>query len=186
MDDPDSLVIRSARLDLLLLSTEDLLSSLSHRTQTLERSLQISVPAEWYEERVLFRVRHEQMENEPGYLPWSLRAMVLRDQKLMVGFITFHSQPGAAYLLPYSDYAVEFGYTVFTAFRRQGYAREASLAMMRWAYEQQHVPEFILSIAPGNLPSRLLAQGMGFVQVGTSMDEVDGPEDIFKLRYAPA
>jgi RimJ/RimL family protein N-acetyltransferase len=186
MDDADSLVIRSERLDLVLLSTHDLYLTLRPDAQALERSLQCSVPQEWYEPEAFFHLRIQQMEEDPGYLPWGLRAIVVRDQKLMVGFVNFHSQPGAAYLLPYSNYAVEFGYTVFTAFRRQGYAREASLALMKWAYEEKHVPEFILSIAPDNLPSRRLAEGMGFVQVGTSIDEVDGPEDVFRLRYAPA
>lgn len=60
------------------------------------------------------------------------------------------------------------------------------LALMKWAYEQQHVPEFIVSIAPDNIPSRRLAEGLGFIQVGSHPEEGDGPEDIFRLRYPPA
>jgi RimJ/RimL family protein N-acetyltransferase len=127
-----------------------------------------------------------QQLKDPGYQPWSLRAIALHEQQIMVGYFNFHTQPGDAYLLPFSHHGVEFGYEVFPQFRRQGYAREACLALMKWAYEEQHVAEFVVSIAPDNIPSRRLAEGLGFVQVGSHMDEVDGPEDVFRLRYPPS
>jgi GNAT superfamily N-acetyltransferase len=78
--------------------------------------------------------------------------------------------------------AVEFGFTVFPSFRRQGYAREASLAMMRWARQTHGVIRFILSIRPDNTASQALAAQLGFVRIGSHIDEVDGLEDVLEYR----
>lgn len=185
MNEHDSQKIRSARLDLVLLPPEVVRLSITRDTEAVERILQLSVPPQWYEVQNLLRLRLQQMTEDPEYQPWGLRAISLRDRHLMVGYINCHTKPGAAYLLPFSPYAVEFGYTVFPPFRRQGYAREACLALIKWAYKDHHVPEFVVSIAPDNIPSRRLAEGLGFIQVGSHTDEVDGSEDIFRLRYPP-
>ena len=65
----------------------------------------------------------------------SLRALVLRDRQVMVGYIGFHTAPGAEYLQPYAPGGVEFGFTVYPPFLRQGYAREASIAVMSYMTE---------------------------------------------------
>lgn len=185
MHERDSPTIRSERLDLIALSPEVLRLSMLRETQAVERILRLSVPPQWYDGQGLISLRWQQLTNDPDYQPWSLRAIARRDQHLMVGHINCHAKPGAEYLSPYSPHAVELGFTVYAPFRRQGYAREACLALMKWAYEEQHVPDFIVSIAPDNLPSRRLADSLGFVQVGSYTDEGDGPEDVFRLRYSP-
>ena len=185
MIEHDNQTIKSARLDLVLLSPEVLRLSITRDAESVERILQLSVPPHGYEADKLIRFRLQQIAEDAEYQPWSLRAISLRDQRLMVGYINCHTKPGAPYLHHFSPHGVEFGYTVFPPFRRKGYAREACLALMKWAYEDQHVPEFVVSIAPDNTPSRRLAEGLGFMQVGPYVDEVDGPEDIFKLRYQP-
>jgi RimJ/RimL family protein N-acetyltransferase len=100
----------------------------------------------------------------------------------MVGAIGFHTRPGAAYLAELSPGGVEFGYQVFTAYRRQGYAGEAATALMDWAHTQHGVNRFVLSISPENIPSLALAQKLGFTVIGAHIDEEDGPEDIFERR----
>jgi RimJ/RimL family protein N-acetyltransferase len=125
------------------------------------------------------------MEKDPAYEPWSLRAMVLRSERSMVGHIGFHTAPGDEYLAPYSPGAVEYGFTVFEPYRRRGYAREAALAMMHWAGEVHNQQTFVVSIRPDNGPSLGLAAQLGFVKIGHHIDEVDGWEDIFQLRRQP-
>ena len=41
-------------------------------------------------------------------------------------------------------------------------------------------PRFIVSISPLNAPSLGLAAKFGFRRIGSHLDEVDGPEDIFE------
>jgi RimJ/RimL family protein N-acetyltransferase len=101
----------------------------------------------------------------------------------MVGHIGFHTQPGADYLRELAPGGVEYGYTVFSAFRRLGYAREACEALMRWAYQEHHVTRFVVSIRPDNMPSRRLAERFGFKRIGAHVDEEDGLEDIYELHY---
>jgi RimJ/RimL family protein N-acetyltransferase len=153
------------------------------RAEVLRR-LQASVPADWPSDQdkdVLSR-RLEQLQADAALLPWLLRAIVRRKDRAMVGHIGFHAAPGAEYLQTISPGAVEFGFTVFHRHRRQGYAREASLALMQWASQTHGVPAFVLSIRPDNLPSQALAAQLGFVRIGAHQDEVDGLEDILQRR----
>jgi ribosomal-protein-alanine N-acetyltransferase len=111
-----------------------------------------------------------------------LRGMVLRKDAIMIGHIGFHTAPGPEYLRPFAPGAVEFGFEIYPAFRRRGYAREASLALMRWAKEVQGISHFVLSIRPDNIPSQSLAASLGFVRIGSHIDEVDGVEDVLEYR----
>ena len=145
--------------------------------------LQASVPVEWPGDATdVLSLRLKQLEAEPALQPWLLRAMVLRETDVMVGHIGFHAAPGAASLGSFSPGAVEFGFTVFPDFRRQGYAREASLALMNWARQTHQVTKFVLSIRPDNAASQALAAELGFVRVGSHLDEVDGLEDVLECR----
>lgn len=99
----------------------------------------------------------------------------------MIGHIGFHTAPGAEYLRSWSPGAVEFGFGVFSPYRRQGYAREASLALMRWAHSVHGVKKFVVSIGPDNIASQALAAQLGFNRIGSQMDELDGVEDILEL-----
>ncbi len=146
-----------------------------------------SLPADWPDCKSLLALRLKQMEEDAAYEPWSLRAMVLRATapgtgRTMIGHIGYHTRPGAPYLAPFSPSAVEFGFEVFPPYRRQGYAREASLAMMDWAGDVHGQRTFVVSISPGNTASLGLAAQLGFVKIGHHIDEVDGWEDIFELR----
>lgn len=89
------------------------------------------------------------------------------------------------YLHPFSRGAVEVGYTVFEAYRRQGYAREALAAIMAWATTERGIRNFIASVSPDNRASLGLILGLQFAKVGSHIDELDGPEDIFLRRLEP-
>lgn len=176
-------VISSGRLNLVLLTPEVLRLSLEGNTEAVQGLLEFSVPEDWYQQQTLIRLRLQQINNNPAYQPWSTRAIVLRDERQMVGTIGFHTPPGAAYLHPYAPDGVEFGYTVFPPFQRRGYAREACLALMGWAYDEHQVTEFVVTISPENTPSLRLAENLGFRKVGSHIDEEDGLEEIFRLDF---
>lgn len=177
--------IYSDRLELITLSPDILRLSLSGDVASVEQLLGVSVPAEWFEKRDLIELRLQQLAKDPDYLPWSLRAMSLQAESKMVGYIGFHTKPGQSYLELYASNGVEYGFTVFPAYRRKGYARETCNAVMRWAYDHYNVEEFILSISPSNVPSLCLAKSLGFEKVGSHIDESDGLEHIFRLAYRP-
>jgi RimJ/RimL family protein N-acetyltransferase len=179
----NSSIISSERLDLIPLTPAFLAASLQGESTTAESLLGLSIPAEWFQEQTLMKLRLAQLQQNSTLQPWLLRAIALRHQPLMVGHIGFHTQPGAEYLRDLAPGGVEYGYTVFSAFRRQGFAREACGALMQWAYQEHQVTRFVVSIRPDNIPSRRLAERFGFKQIGSHMDEEDGPEDIYELHY---
>lgn len=182
MQPNDLASIQSARLDLIVMSPEFLAASLAGDRAAATQILGIEPPDEWLEERSLIRRRLDQLAEDPGELPWLVRAVVRRSDQTMLGYIGFHEPPGSAHLQPYAPGGAEIGYTICSAYRRQGYASEACAAMINWAAEQHGVPAFVLSIAPDNTPSQRIAARLGFVKVGSQIDEEDGLEEILVLR----
>ena len=177
--------IISARLALVSLSPEFLEACLMGELSRATDLLGYPIPPEWLAEEALMRARLNQLHQNPALQPWLLRAILLRETQAMIGTIGFHSAPGPEYLATIAPggRGGAFGYTIFPAFRRQGYAREASAALMAWASEQHHVDQFVLTISPANLPSLRIAQRLGFRKIGAHIDDVDGPEDIFLLNW---
>ena len=108
--------------------------------------------------------------------------MVRRSDRIMIGRIRLHEAAGPAHLQDISPGAAEFGFEVFEPFRRQGFAREASLALMYWATARHGVTRFVLTIRADNLPSQALAAQLGFTRIGEHVDEIDGLEDILELQ----
>jgi len=143
--------------------------------------LGITVPATWAVHEAPLELRLSQLEGDPTLKPWLLRAISLRSSGEMIGFIGFHTAPGPDYLNPWLPDAVEFGFTIFPAFRGHGYATEASEALMKWAKESHAVTGFILTISPTNAPSQAIAAKLGFVRIGEHIDEVDGLEEVLAL-----
>ena len=129
-------------------------------------------------------VRLKDLDADPDYLPWSLRAMALKPGLRFVGHFNFHSKPNPDYLQELAPGAVEMGYFVLPEFRRQGLAEEAALGMMAWAAQAHGVARFVVSISPENGPSVAMARKLGFARIGSHIDEEDGYEDIL-ARDAP-
>ena len=173
--------IFSERLELISLSPEFLEASLQGDVSTAEALLGLSISAEWFESKWLIQLRLSDLQQDSNLQPWLLRAVVLRDRKIMIGHIGFHGPPDAEYLREYAPGGAELGYTIFPAFRRRGYAREAAEALMRWGREEHSVPRFVVSIRPDNSPSLRLAERLGFRWVGSHIDEIDGLENIYRL-----
>jgi RimJ/RimL family protein N-acetyltransferase len=174
--------ICTERLDLRLMTPAFLEASLANDQANATQLLGVTIPAEWWQVRGLMPMKLEQVRRDPTFYPWLPRAIVLRQQQLMIGYINFHTAPDPEYLRQLAPGGVEFGYTVFPQFRRQGYATEACLALMTWA-QQQQVTRFVLSISPENQPSLRIAVHFGFVKIGSHIDEEDGLEDIYERTF---
>ena len=114
------------------------------------------------------RLRLSQLEARPEIAPWLLRALVVRETRVAVGFIGFHDAPGESGI-------AEIGYEVLPSFRRQGYASEAVSALIGWA-ASQGVSIVRASVSPYNDASLALLARQGFAVVGERVDEEDGRE----------
>lgn len=177
--------IFSQRLELIPMAPLFLQASLRGDAAAAGAELSIEVPPWWPDVPDVLELRLAQLETDASLQPWLLRAMVLRDDRRMIGHIGFHTAPDPEYLREWSTGAVEFGFTVFEPFRRQGFASEAAKALMGWAAQEHGVARFVVSIRPDNVASQRLAAGLGFVRIGSAMDDADGEEDILELAYPP-
>jgi [ribosomal protein S5]-alanine N-acetyltransferase len=174
--------IRTQRLDLVPMTPAFLEASLREDLEQAERLIAASVPEGWANAGPWARRRLDQLRQDPTLQPWLLRAMVLRSESAMIGYIGFHARPGDKYLDELAPGGVEFGYTVFEVWRRLGYASEAAESLMAWAHHVHGVTRFVLSISPSNLASLALARRLDFRRIGSRADDEDGPEDIFERR----
>lgn len=173
-------IIQCERLDLILMTPDFFTACLRQDAAEAERILGISPHPEIFLRNELLTMRLAQCYEEPAYAPWTLRAIVLRETGQMVGHIGFHTEPNPDYLAELAPNALEFGYSVYTEFRRRGFAEEACRGVMDWAAGQPGVERFVLSISPENEPSLALAQKLGFVRISEWIDEEDGVEWVFE------
>jgi len=167
--------VSSDRLDLVPMPLELMEAFLNGDRESAQRMAGYRIPAEWpqgIESTLRFRVAVAR--DHPEALPLLFCAMVLRaDPQVVVGRIGFHGPPDDSGM-------IEIGYEVLPSYRRNGYAREAVVAMLRWAQNDPAVRRLRASVSPGNLPSRRLVAGLGFVEVGSQWDEDDGEETVFE------
>jgi RimJ/RimL family protein N-acetyltransferase len=171
-------IVRSERLDLQLMEPALLDALIDDQRPALAAIADYDIPASFpdAEQREFLRFRRGQLSADPARYPWSLRAIVLRSEHRMVGFVNFHGAPGVNDTN--TDRAVELGWTVFPADQKHGYATETAVALMAWATEEHGIRHFISSTTPDNAASLRVHEKLGFARTG---EFIDG-EVIFDLQ----
>jgi ribosomal-protein-alanine N-acetyltransferase len=173
------LVIRSKRLDLPLLSLEQLDHLAAGEGASVGADLHAILPIPWLDEvRWLAGVRAQQLRLRPADAPWLLRAILLRQPEgalQAIGYLNFHAAPDDRGM-------VEVGYTLLPEARGNGYAIEAVRAAVDWATGVHGVRRFRASVAPDNERSLNLIAKLGMRQTGEQWDAEDGLELVFELE----
>jgi RimJ/RimL family protein N-acetyltransferase len=123
----------------------------------------------------LWRIRLEQIEQDPCSADWIAAAAVAEPCGLIVGHGGFHGPPDA-------DGTVEVAYSVDPAYRRRGYAKAMLAALLKRAEEDPSVHAVRASIRPDNTASLATIAGFGFRKVGEQWDAEDGLEDVYLRR----
>lgn len=170
--------VHSDRLDLPLLEAALLDALIAGDRPAIARLAPYAVPADFPDDaqREFLRFRHGQLQVDPVRYPWSVRAIVLRAERRMIGYVNFHGGPGVND--NGTDGALELGWTVFPAERQHGYATESAVALMDWATQTHGVRHFISSTTPDNQASLRVHEKLGFARTG---EFIEG-EVIFELR----
>jgi len=170
--------IATPRLLLCCLSPESIRSGLSGDLSVIERQLLASVPVELIREPTVLKFSAARLAADPDYLPWSARAILMKETREMVGHLRFHTRPDPDYLRSYARDAVELGYVIFSGHRRRGYALEALTGAMNWA-GTRGARRFVATVSPNNGPSLALVAKAGFRKIGEHIDDEDGLEHIY-------
>jgi RimJ/RimL family protein N-acetyltransferase len=123
----------------------------------------------------VLELRRVQLASDAARAPWSVRAIVRRDDRVMVGYVNFHGPPGVNDVG--APDAAELGWSVFANERCRGYATEAALALLEWATREHGVRRFISSTTPDNAASLRVHEKLGFHRTG----EIVEGEVIFEL-----
>ncbi len=172
--------INTERLDLLLLRADALRALLLGDREGASRAQGVTLPAEFpcSSDDHFLGVQLQRAQEFPESRGWCARAIVRRVDGQVIGHAGFHGPPGAVG-------RAEIGYTVFTAYRGQGYATETARALVDWARIQGERTVFA-TVSPTNWPSLAVVHKLGFRQTGVQIDEIDGPELVFELPLALA
>jgi RimJ/RimL family protein N-acetyltransferase len=170
--------IRTPRLELVAFEPTAIRAILRGDRAEAERIIGMELPREFPAPGDLdgfLSIQLQRMEGSPQRRAWTARLMRSHGGEA-VGHCGFHGPPeiiGRA----------EIGYTVFQKFRGQGYAKEAAGALVRWAFRRGE-KEVYATVSPDNAPSLAVVRSLGFKQVGTQMDEVDGLELVFLVEHS--
>ena len=124
-------------------------------------------------EEWLWRIRRDQIQEDPASAEWVVRAVVDAESGQVVGHGGFHGPPD-------EDGAVEVAYSVDPQFRRRGYARAILTALVERARAEPSVRSVRASIRPDNAGSLATISGFGFRKVGEQLDPEDGLEFVFQ------
>ena len=174
--------VRTERLELLAFTPDVIEALLAHESVAAAALLGASVPDGWpdrHDERFL-RLRLGQVRAHSDLQEWSVRGVVLAEDRALVGHIGFHGPPGVNALR--RPRGVEVGYSIFPAFRRRGIATEAVRGLIDWAHDERGIHEFVASVSPVNDASLAVVAKLGFEHVGEHWDEEDGLEHEFLLE----
>lgn len=122
----------------------------------------------------LWRLRVDQIRQDPSTAVWFARAAVDEESGAVVGHAGYHGPPDETGM-------IEVGYSVDPRHRRRGHAREMLAELLRRARSEPGVRTVRASISPDNVASLATVAGFGFRQVGEQWDEEDGLELIFEV-----
>jgi [ribosomal protein S5]-alanine N-acetyltransferase len=161
--------IRTSRLELISCGPAFMRAALQGMPMPVDYQLPSDFPGDL---TGLMQRRLVQLERNPLEQPYLVRSLVFDEQ--MIGYVGFHAMPDFRGRL-------EVGYTIFSSFRRQGFAFEAVDGLFDWARLEPGVNTFVASVRPTNVASLAVIAKFGFVQIGRQWDEEDGEELVFEL-----
>ena len=152
--------LESSRLHLIPLSADSLvLSFVDYARMQDELGLRIDKTVlEDEEMRYAMKVRlNKVLENPEHYLWFTNWAVVLKEERLIIGYIILKG-------LPNELGEVILGYQIDERYRRQGYATEAVRKMLQWIFTYPQALSVIADTEKTNTPSCRLLEHIGAVR----------------------
>ena len=153
-------MIDTARLQLIPASSSTVTSAIEDLVG-LGAQLHAGVPASWPPDLLDVDALQWTLRwlSEPSNDPrWGFHWVVLRAPRTLVGVVGYKGMP--------KDGSVEVGYGVVAEHRRQGYATEATRALVDQAFASPDVTRVLAETLPGLMPSIGVLEKLGFTLIG--------------------
>lgn len=158
-------IIQTPRLTLVPCTLALVHAALRDRDE-FGRLLSAQVPSDWPNEEVFSLLQQDAqlLEADPQRCEWSY-VIVHTSERTLIGDIGFHAPPDA-------DGCIEIGYDILAAYRRQGYAVEASVALLDWAFQQPGAKCVIAECLMDNSASIRVLEKLGLRRVATTAESI--------------
>lgn len=128
------------------------------------RELRAELSPDWPQPDLL-DVLPRQARFGPEEAGWGIWAIVVRDERLVVGDAGFFGPPA-------DDGSIEIGYGIVPSHRRRGYATEAATALIEWALRQPGVQSIVAGCDADNEGSIGTLGRVGFRQTDRRQDKL--------------
>ena len=154
-----TLHLKTLRLDLIPCSLSVAQAASSDKSQ-VEKLLGVQVPDDWHTCEVqYFLPQYAQMLiNNPSQLGWGVWLMIHRAEQTLIGNLGFGGKP-------HQEGTVEIGYEVLFKYRNQGYAFEASKALVDWVSSQPNLKRIVAYCSHDNAGSIRILEKLGMQQI---------------------
>lgn len=158
-------IIQTSRLTLVPFTLALVRAALRNRVD-FGRLLAARVPNDWPNDDVLSMLSQDALllEAEPQRSEWSY-LVVHTEERALIGDIGFHAPPDA-------NGSVEIGYDILASHRGQGYAVEASRALLDWAFQQPGVRYVVAESLVENVASIRVLEKLGLHRTSTTDESI--------------
>jgi Acetyltransferases, including N-acetylases of ribosomal proteins len=149
--------IQTDRLRLVALDLENLYHYI-HDYERVQTNLGVSVtmPIQDQEIKYVFSSAHYEASAHPEDILWYTSwEVILKDENVIIGGISFKGPPD-------DQLEVEIGYEIVSEYQQNGYATEATAALIKWAKEVKHIERIIACVEPHNYSSTQVLRKLGF------------------------
>ncbi len=176
-------MITTARLELVP-ATAELLRAALEGQDAMALALRAAVPPSWPPESLddaALEFVLAKVAEDPEVAPWWMYFVLLpgggSTQRALIGTAGSKGPPSA-------DGTVEVGYGIATEFRRQGYASEATLALVAQAFRNPAVTRVIAETLPSLAPSIGVLRKCGFRFIGDGSEPGAISYELTRSEYA--
>ncbi|GAB6106289.1 GNAT family N-acetyltransferase [Fusibacter bizertensis] len=149
--------IQTDRLRIVALDLENLYHYVhDYECVQLNLGVEVTMPVQDPEIKYVFSRAHYEASSHPEDILWYTSwEVILKTENVIIGGVCFKGPPD-------DDNEVEIGYEIVPEHQNNGYATEASEALIKWAKESKQIKSIVACVEPDNLPSVKVLRKLGF------------------------
>lgn len=149
--------IQTERLRIVALDLDNLYHYVhDYEMVQLNLGVKVTMPVQDPEIKYVFSKAHYEASSHPEEILWYTSwEVILKSENVIIGGVCFKGPPDDAF-------EVEVGYEIVAEYQRNGYATEATEALLKWAKEAEHIKSVVACVETDNVPSSKLLRKLGF------------------------